>query len=251
MNENHVVVSIISRQDGMQENIMKGCFYWMRNKKYALLIVMMACLPLNGYAASVEENLSRAAKWNQFAASLQTLSNHLIKIADVRREESTGGYGGLTADLEFYKEVKSYDKKSGKLISNVQLENKHPDRLHTIEVYIYDQTGHIKRDYTAAYLPVHRKAPYQTLINIHHHQDGLRGYRQFDASGDVLYEQCRGTYKNKEVFISLDDYEIPDHPGQIEDKFLRAAYSVCFEGMPSTAGPYLDPLQEVSLSGRN
>lgn len=223
---------------------MSKLFFWVSNKMHTLFILMI-CLSLNVYGATVKEDMTRADRWNKFAVSLQTLSDQLIKAVDVRREESEGGYGGVTADLKFYKEIKSYNAKSGRLISKVQWENKHPDHLHTIEVYIYDESGRIKRDYSAAYLPVHRKAPYQTLINIHRYSDGLRGYRQFDASGDVLYEQCRGKYKNREVFISLEDYEIPDHPEQLPDKASRAAYRACFEGMPATAGPYLDPLQEL------
>jgi hypothetical protein len=232
-------------------DIMKRHLVWLGKNKYGLLIAIMGYLPFYSYGAPVEEHMSKAEKWNHFAESLQTLSSHLIKITDVRKEELTGGYGGVTDELEFYRETKYYDIKTGKLISKVKMENKYPDRLHAIEVYIYDESGHVKRDYSATYLPVHRKAPYQTLINIYHYKDGLRGYRQFDASDDVLYEQCKGTYKNEEVLISLVDYEIPDHPGQLTDNTTQAAYRICFENMPATAAPYLDPLQEIPLLDRN
>ncbi|TNF92253.1 MAG: hypothetical protein EP297_13580 [Gammaproteobacteria bacterium] len=195
----------------------------------------------------MKEGVSEAAKWNKFSASLLKVNDYLVK-GDVRTEESEGGYGGLVDDLKFYLEIKTYDKATGNLLSNVKWEKRNPDNLHAIEVYIFDKSGQLKRDYAAAYLPVHRKAPYQTLINLYHHNDDLSGYRQFDASDNLLYEQCKGLYKKKEVFISLDHYEIPDRPSQIEDKFMREVYRACFDRMPASAGRYLDPLEEIPSS---
>lgn len=224
---------------------MSRLFYAMSSKKYGLSILVMVCLSLNVYGAPVKENSPRAARWNHFVDNLYELHQHIVKSREVRTEEADGGYGGVMNDLNFYREVKYFDVKSGKLLSNIKWENKNPENIHVIELYIYDTSGRIKREYIAAYLPVHRNAPYQTLITLHHYEDGLHSFRQFDASNDHLYEQCRGKFFNQEVWISWDDLEIPDTVAQIKDGMQREVYRACFANLPKTAGPYTNPLREL------
>ena len=214
---------------------------------FVLFSVGMA-VALNANATRVNEDLPRAEKWNKFADDLYTLHQQRIKGRDVYTEEENGGYGGLRGDLEYYREVRYYDRKSGRLLSNIKRENKNPDNIHIIELYIYDEQGRIKREYTAAFLPTHRKAPYQTLINIHQYVDDLHGYRQFDASDDRLFESCAGKYFDEPVRILFDEAEIPDSSSQILDEGERQAYLACFEGLPKTAHPYINPLKEISMA---
>ena len=66
-----------------------------------------------------------------------------------------------------------------------------------------------------AYLPVFRNAPFQTLINLHHYEGKLDVFRQFDASGTRIYEQCKGRFLGGEVDISLEEDRIPSRAALI------------------------------------
>jgi len=211
------------------------------------IVLSIIFLLSNTYAAPVEEDLYRADKWNKFADNLYALHEQRLKGLDVYTEEEDGGYGGLDGDENFYHEVRYYDRKSGRLLSNIKRENKNPDNIHVMELYIYDEQGRIQREYTAAYLPTHRKAPYQTLIDLHHYVDELHGYRQFDASDDRLFESCTGKHFDVPVRILYDEEDMPDRLSEIRDQTEREAYRSCFEDMPKTAQPYIDPLQEISM----
>jgi hypothetical protein len=200
------------------------------------------------YAAEiVSEDMGQVERWNQFARDLLTIAEHMKK-GKVRIVESDGGYGGTTADLNFYHQIRTYDQASGKLLSDVKLENQPPKNLHIVEIYIYDQSGRLIRDYSAAYLPVHRRMPIQTLINFYAYSDNLDSFRQFDASDNLLYEHCRGSYDDEVVYLSLEYYEIPDDPLEIEDTRRREIYRACFDAMPKSVGVYINPLQELPLS---
>lgn len=189
-------------------------------------------------------NNQQVHAWNVFTRALYELHKHLVRIYDVRGEDRVGGYGGLSGGANFYKEVRTYDTKSGKLLSQIRWEKTHPDRIHTIEVFIYDKSGRLVRDYSSAYMPVFRNAPFQTLINLHYYYEGLHAYRQFDASGVRIYEQCKGRLLDQTVNISLDEDQIPADAALIPDMSARSAYSACFAALPTSAGPYLNPLAE-------
>jgi hypothetical protein len=207
----------------------------------------MTVFSLSAYAEPVKEHQGRSNTWNKFADNLYSLHQQVMKSHDTYTEEEDGGYGGLRGDLNFYHEVRYYDRKSGRLLSNIKRENKNPDNIHIMELYIYDKKGRIQREYTAAYLPIHRKAPYQTLINIHHYAGELHGYREFDASDDLLFESCAGKYNNTPVRILFDEGEMPDTLSQIPDKTEREAYRACFDGVPKTARPYTNPLKDTAM----
>jgi len=182
----------------------------------------------------------------RFADNLYQLHQHIMSQHDVRTESEIGGYGGLRGDPNFYKEVRYFDKENDRLLSMIQWENKSPDNIHTIELNIYDQAGRVVRDYTAAYLPNSRNAPFQTLIGLRHFDKDLSGYRQYDAAGNVLFEDCSGTLDGKKFRIVLEYHEIPDDPRSIEDATERAAYPICFNKLPKNPGKYLNPMVEAS-----
>ena len=194
--------------------------------------------------ASVRVNDEQVHAWNVFASALFELHQRFVQTYDVRSEQRIGGYGGVSGGANFYKEVRTYDKKSGKLLSKIRWETAHPDRIHTIEIFIYDKSGRLVRDYAAVYMPVFHNAPFQTLINLHYYNQDLHAYRQFDASDALIYEQCKGRLLDQTVSISLDEDQIPVDATSITDTRMRRAYSACFAALPTSARPYLNPLAE-------
>lgn len=183
-------------------------------------------------------DMDEVARWNRFVDDIHELHKREMKKYDTRKETSIGGYAG---DLQFYKEEKYYDRASGRLISIIQWERKHPDRIHSIDVYLYDNKGRVIRDYSALYLTFSRNAPQQTLINLHAHNGKLHAWRQFDASSERIAETCRGTYKGRKVDIEMDDLDIIDAMDVKDGPFSKPAYKACFSGLPVELGKYLKP----------
>lgn len=186
-----------------------------------------------------------AARWTKFAQALEALHKKRITSLDYVTEEKVGGYGGIRANPEFYREVRFNDRKSGRLLAIVQREIQPPNSLHSIELYIYDGQGRILREYLATYLPHRREIPYQTLVTRYAYEGKLQAFRQFDASDDFLFEYCGGELDGKKVRIAWDDLDMPDNVNEITDDFTRKAYQVCFQSLPKTAGAYLDPMTEL------
>ena len=143
------------------------------------------------------------------------------------------------------KETINIIEANNQVISSLQWEKENPDNLHGVVVNIYDDKGRLKRDYSASYLPVQRRAPYQTLINLHYYNKNLHSFRQFDALDNILYQQCEGTLNNKPVAIEFDYHEIPDSLDEIKEKALRQTYHACFKNAAITAEPYTNPLIEI------
>jgi len=186
-------------------------------------------------------------QWNRFADSLYELHNRILKSTVIRTEEEVGGYGGVTGG-DYYNEVRYYDRNSGLLLSKVQWELKQPDVIHNIEIFIYDSEGKLIRDYYAGYLPHHRNAPLHTMVNFHGDQDGLKSFRQFDASGERIYEQCSGRHFSEDVELSIEDYELLSPSGEVLNVMATEAYLACFGDLPKRLGKYIDPLVDLPAS---
>ena len=202
----------------------------------------LLCLPVIVQAnspAALQVDQAQVRNWNQFVDDLYVLHQTQLQGKKVRTQTESGGYANYPA---FYIETRYYDAASDLLLSRVQRERTHPDRIHLIEVNVYDEKQQLKRDYLAAYLPEHRNAPIQTLINLHAHHQGLDAFRQFDASGQRIYEQCRGHYADKRVFISLDEDELSAGPGRRSKILSSPVYQRCFAGIPMLADEYLRPV---------
>jgi len=204
---------------------------------------------LGGYARAEEkhytrlhEDKQRVKAWNTFAQRLYTLDRKLLAEHELRSETSEGGFAGQP---KLYTETRNYERHSNLLLSRVQRMNHDPSLIMLIEVYLYNKAGQVSRDYAAAYLPNHRNAPIQTLINLHAYHDGLHSFRQFDASGERIYEQCRGKYKGKQVLLSLEEDEFESGPFQDTQTVNSQVYKTCFAGLPMKAGRYLNPLNEL------
>jgi hypothetical protein len=187
---------------------------------------------------SILTDMTHVQRWNRFADKLLALHNSIISRHKVRTTESIGGY---FREPDFYKDVHYYDADSGRLLSHVQWETKHPDRVHFMEIYEYDSKGRVIRDYGVAYLTEGRNAPVQTLINFHAYPKNLHAFRQFDASNNLIFERCDGTYKGKEVHISLSEMDILNLEDQPKSLLTSPQYKKCFSGLPRTAGKYLTP----------
>lgn len=187
---------------------------------------------------SILTDMTHVKRWNRFADKLLELHNNIISGHEIRTTESTGGY---FREPDFYKDVHYYDARSGRLLSHVQWETKHPDRVHFMEVFSYDDKGRVIRDFGVAFLTEGRNAPVQTLINFHTYPEGLHAFRQFDASNNRIFERCDGKYKGKEVGIKLSEMDILEVEDLPKSILTSPEYKKCFEGLPHSAGKYLTP----------
>lgn len=211
-------------------------------------VVLLIVSPLSALSkeriAPMTEDVKQVTQWNKFAESLYILHQALTKNTLIRTEEEIGGYGGVTAG-DFYTEIRYYDKKKDLLLSMVQWELERPDVIHNIEIFIYDSDGHLIRDYYAGYLPYHRNAPLHTMINFYGDQEGLMSYRQFDASGERIYEQCSGKHFSDDVDISLENDEWRTSTAESLTLMSSESYIACFGDTPKEAGKYINPLAEL------
>ncbi|MEW6330309.1 MAG: hypothetical protein AB1560_02510 [Pseudomonadota bacterium] len=210
------------------------------NRRYAALFLsalFLFTVPATALSASIamDVNQEQVRQWNRFAQMLVELHEKAVAQHEIRESEETGRHGGEFAGRFSYREVSYHDAKSGRLLSRIRRGTDSPDKIQMIDVFIYDPSGRVTRDYTAIYLPWARNAPIRTYINLHQYQDGLHGFRQFDASGNRLYEQCRGKYSGGQVDLSLEDYRID------ENITATTAYRACFGKLPATADNYLTP----------
>lgn len=209
------------------------------------LVTGLAIGPFTGQAwakenlAPMKEDRTHVHTWNKFAEDLLALHKQRVSRNKVRTTEKAGGYMN---NPDFYKEVEYIDVKTGKLLSRVLWEKDNPDQVHVMEVYFYDAKGKPTRDFTAAFLPGYRNAPNQTLINLHGTHPQLKAFRSFDASGDRIYEQCEGSLGGKEVWISMEDYQIEYELRQGSKGVMGTAeYKSCFKGVSEDPGKYLTP----------
>lgn len=196
-------------------------------------------------SSGMQEDDKQINSWNQFAEQLYILHEHQITQHDTTQKITTGGYMN---NEEFYREVRFIDNNSGRLLSRVLWEIDNPQNIHEIEVFVYDYKGQLKRDFLAAFLPGHRNAPVTTLINFHYQNDELKSFRQFDASGDKIYERCEGKFFNKPLSISLEDVDFTGFNEESNKIFDSEEYLACFERTPPVLGDYANPLFGITLS---
>jgi len=189
-------------------------------------------------------DLQHVQTWNRFADQLYTYHQYLMSRHDVYTRERLGGYA---EQPNFYREVSYYEKITNRLLSRIQWETSNPAKIHVIEVYVYDQHGSLKQDYLAAFLPGFRNAPVQTLINLHYANDELKSFRQFDASGARIYEQCQGTFFGEPLMLSLDEDDFHSLDHNILRTLNSEEYLACFEHTPHRVEPYLTPLRSTDI----
>lgn len=204
-----------------------------------VLLNVLWLITFNVFAVSaMKQDNHHIRVWNTFVEDVYQLHLSQIESLDIRTETEVGGY---PSNRKFFKETRYFDSDSGNIISRIQREIKNESNIHLIEVYVYDKENKIKVDYLAAFLPRFRNAPVQTLINIHRYNDDLHAFRQFDASGARIYEQCEGALFDDSVFISLDEDELYNVHSLLTTGIENNQYVSCFEFIPKTAGKFLNP----------
>ncbi len=203
----------------------------------AVAAVAMAPVGARESTRPVQVNEQKVQQWNVFTDNLYRLHQRQIEGRKIREAERLGSYAGLP---DFYREVSYHDADNGRLLSRIQWERKNPDRIHGIEVYIYDAAGRVARDYMAWYLPHYRNAPRQTAVNLHNYADGRHGWRQFDGSGVRTYEKCTRLPDEKLVFELAEERieQAEETPGSVAH---TQDYKRCFGGLEKTAGEFLQP----------
>ena len=201
----------------------------------ALSFSVFAAWAANPQSKQLEVDEDQVTSWNRFAAKVYDLHKQRLTGREVRKSETTGEYGGMMAKGYFYKETSYHDARNGLLLSRVRVDRDKPEVLHIVEAFLYNDQGQMIRDYAAIYLPWSQNAPLRTMINVHRHKPDLHAYRQFDASGNRIYEQCRGKAAGSKVDISLEQQEINARSTASD------AYRNCFGGVQETAGIYLSP----------
>jgi hypothetical protein len=212
--------------------------------RWTILVLSIGLVSLAGTVVAADNvknmpiMMTHVERWNRFADELLALHRQIVSETEVRTTEKTGGY---YRQPKFYKEVRYFDKKSGRLLSMVQWETEHPDRVHSMEVYIYDSRGKVIRDYGVSYLVDGRQAPMQTLINFHGYSGQLHAFRQFDASNNRIYENCSGSDNGKPVSISLGESDILEFEDMPKSVMTSSSYKKCFRGIATTARDYLTP----------
>jgi len=217
-------------------------------KKISLVLIFILTFPFEFSIAQKQNQLTvdqiQVDRWNLFTNNIFTLHQQQLKHFTFKKEISLGGYQGYN---NYYEEERYIDTKTNKLLSRIQWEKNNRNNIHMIEVFVYDKQGNIMIDYLSAYLPEHRNAPIQTLINLHHHDKDLHAYRQFDASGDRIYEQCRGNFFGNNLFMSIDEDQLPYGKPDFEEKHFNEAYPSCFGDIALEAGIYINPLNATKL----
>jgi len=187
-------------------------------------------------AEPMKQDNQHVITWNRFAQQVYQLHLQLIQAPGISKQTHTGGYAQMP---EFYREERFY--RGERLISKVQWEKDHPERFHTVEVFIHDDQGRVIRDYIAAYLPTYRNAPTQTLVSLHRYQDQLHAFRSFDASGYRVIERCSGSLNGQTVNLLLDEDEIYEALGDSQGIMASEIYQACFGDLQTEAGQYLTP----------
>jgi hypothetical protein len=208
-------------------------------KRISISLFSLFVLSSAVQADAMQEDNLHVRTWNNFAHNILKLHKELIKDQDVRTEKGKGGYNHLK-DWH-YREEKYYNKDTGKLISKIQWDGSKENQLHTIEVYIRDDQGRVKRDYIAAFLPHYHNAPVQTLISLHRYNDDLHAFRSFDASGYRVVERCQGSYQGEPVELLLDEDEIAELQYEKDSVMQSQLYEACFGDLQTEAGDYLTP----------
>jgi hypothetical protein len=212
------------------------------NKKACVWVILTGLIAAPALGERLPQILPQdeeVRRTNRFMTQLYAMHKRIIDGREVRTTSKIGGY---YRQPDFYREMKYYDAASGRLFSKIQWETEYPERIHAIEVYVYDDQNRVLRDFAGWFLPQGRNAPRDTFINLHAYNRELHAYRQFDALDNRTYEFCEGTYMGKAVRISLWENDIIDAQEAPKSVMATPQYRACFAGIPvSSAGKYLTP----------
>ncbi|MBE9545210.1 MAG: hypothetical protein IMF02_11995, partial [Proteobacteria bacterium] len=181
---------------------------------------------------------SEAQRWSRFADDLYALHKKQIDGKSLEIKERMGGY---FRQENFYKEQSFYDKKTGRLLSLIQWETQKPKNIHVIQVFIYDNKGRLQHDYVASFRISDHDDPAITEISLFDYPKGLRVFRQFNASNEIIYEDCEGKWQGKPVSIKLDVVDLEEFRDEPNTIMTTPEYRACFGRLPKTAANYIPP----------
>lgn len=169
-----------------------------------------------------------------FHQALYALHEQQITGKKIRIEEDKANYEGAAAAGYRYVETSYFDAENGMLLSRIRRDAVRPEYVHIAEVYLYEN-GRLMRDFGSITLPWSPLQPVRTFINFHRYNGALHSVRQYDYSGQVSYESCKGELNGKPIRLSLDSIDI--------DKATKATpeYKACFEGMSTDWAQYTQP----------
>lgn len=205
-----------------------------------ILAIASAPLVAQSRAQTINVQEDQTTVWNRFAERVMALHQKQVAGKQIQESEEYGGYRGMP---RFYREITYRDAKTQRVLSRVQWETAHPDRLHGIEVYLYGVDGSLARDYLVWYQPNRRDAPRTTAINLYHYGDGVRGWRQFDATNIRTYERCDvwKDGKSQKTLFDLAEENLDEALSNPKALAANKSYQKCFAALPTSAGPFLDP----------
>lgn len=169
-----------------------------------------------------------------FHKALYALHEQQISGKKIRIEEEKAPYDGAAAAGYRYVETSYYDADTGTLLSRVRRDAARAEYVHIAQVYLYEN-GKLIRDFGSITLPWSPLHPVRTFLNFHHYKGTLHSMRQYDFTGQVSYESCKGNWNGKPIRLSLDSIDI--------DKATQATpeYKQCFDDMRVDWAQYKQP----------
>lgn len=153
----------------------------------------------------------------------------------IRTEEETGEYQGVAGRGYRYRITRYYDAASGRLLSQLQRDADLEGAIHIAEVNVYDADGRLVRDYFSSAPPWRPAFPTHSYVNLHHYNDQLHSFRQFELDGRVNYEACQGHFDGQRVRIAHD---VADRSPAV---LATPAYRACFDGLRNDWARYVYP----------
>lgn len=202
-----------------------------RHVVQAALLLAMAVFPAT--AQEVRENTAQVQAINAFADAVMRAHRHRLDTRTIRETARTGGYARMP---EYFNEVTYHDDETGHVLSRIRWIRDAPGTPQMVELFFYDDQGRLSVDYFVSYLINARNAPVSALVNVHHYDDDLHAFRQFDTYGDVTLEVCEGTHVGAPVDVHLDFMEIPPPPERVS----REVYTACFGLLPESIDRFRD-----------
>lgn len=206
-----------------------------------ILIIFLLCagaVQADSVMSSFNNNESEEKRWNRFADALYALHKKRINIKTLHIKERMGGY---FRQKNFYKEQSYYEKKTDKLLSRILWETQNPKNIHVIQVFFYDNKGRPLRDYSASFRIADHDDPATTEISLFDYPQGLRVFRQFNASNEITYEDCEGRWRGKPVNIELDVVDLEEFRDEPNTIMTTPQYRACFGRLPKSAASYIPP----------
>lgn len=169
----------------------------------------------------------------EFHQALYALHEQQISDKKIRTEEERAAYDGAAAAGYRYVETSYYDE-NGTLLSRIRRDAARPEYVHIAQVYLYEN-GKLVRDFGSITLPWSPLHPVRTFLNFHRYNGTLHSMRQYDFTGQVSYESCKGDWQGEPIRLSLDSIDI--------DKATKATpeYKVCFDDMRVDWAQYKQP----------